>query len=149
MATVCRPAKAADIDDLNLLFQSATRDGRPFSKRQEIIFNRLLQEEILDLLVVEKDEYVVGCCHCAVIPTLFHSGRPYAVINHLIVDPLNRRQGIARHLLTYALDMLQKKGCYQIYMPIEKPKPWHREVLQSMGAHQQGDWFVLGGQSRS
>lgn len=147
MATHCRPAQAEDIDDLDVLMQSVMRAGMPFSKRQEIIFRRLLQEETVDLLVVEKDEYIVACCHCAVIPTLFHSGRPYAVLNHFVVDPLNRRQGKARLLLTYALGYVQKKGCYKVYLPVDKPKDWYAGFLASLGAHQQDDWFVFGGKS--
>lgn len=147
MATLCRPAKATDIDDLSDLFQSSTRNGMPFSKRQELIFNRLLNEDILDLFVVEKDEYVVACCHCAVIPTLVEGGRPFAVLSHLVVDPLNRRQGLARLLLEYALDSVRKKGSYIVYVPVDAPKAWMGGFLKRLGARAEGDFFVFGGRS--
>ncbi|EAR08717.1 GNAT family N-acetyltransferase [Reinekea blandensis] len=146
MATHCRPAQTTDIDDLNDLFQSATRKGMPFSKRQDVIFQRFLEEDLLDLLVVEKDEYVVACCHCAVIPTLAHGGRPFAVLSHLLVDPLNRRQGLARLLFEFALDYVRKKGSYVVYAPVEHPKPWIDRMLKALGARCEGECYVFGGQ---
>lgn len=143
MSIICRAAELRDLDDINVLFQSASRDGKAFTNRQEIVYQRMIKEELLDLLLVEKDEYVVGCCHCVVIPTLAHNGRPFAVLNHFLIDPLNRKQGLAKQLLTYAIAHVRQKGCYQIYIVIEEPKPWHSRLLTAYGFHQNGGMFSL------
>jgi N-acetylglutamate synthase-like GNAT family acetyltransferase len=144
MATVCRSAKITDLEDINVLFQSATREGHAFSNRQEIVFKRILDETLIDLIVVEKDEYVVGCCHCAIIPTLAHGGRSFAVMNHFLIDPLNRKQGLARQLLQHTVDLARKKGCYQILVSVDSVKPWHNQFLTQFGFKQHGGMFVFG-----
>ncbi|WP_196157405.1 GNAT family N-acetyltransferase [Reinekea sp. G2M2-21] len=133
MAIVCRTAKAEDLDDINVLFQSVQRGAVAFSRRQEIVFQRLLDEALVDLLVVEQDEFVVACCHCAIIPTLGFDGRPYAMLNHLIVDPLNRRQGLATRLLSYASEYAKKSGCYQIYLAADATQDWQQAFVRKSG----------------
>jgi N-acetylglutamate synthase-like GNAT family acetyltransferase len=142
MTVVCRAAQLKDLDDINVLFQSATRDALAFSNRQEIVFKRLVKEDLLDVLIVEKDEYVVGCCHFAVIPTLSHGGRPYAVLNHFLIDPLNRKQGLAKLLLKYAIATARQKGCYQVYLSIDEPKAWQQALLARFGFQKNG-FFTL------
>jgi ribosomal protein S18 acetylase RimI-like enzyme len=143
MATLCRSATPSDLDDINLLFQSAERGGMPFTKRQEIVFRRLITEETLDLFVVEKDQYVVGCCHCAIVPTLAQGGRPFAVLSHFLIDPLNRRQGLATRLLSHALEATQKNGCFQVIAHIEKPLVFQTQLLLKFGFKQIPGAFVL------
>lgn len=133
MAIVCREARLTDLDDINILFQSLVRDSDALSNRQEIIYRRLLKEDLVDLIVVEQDEYVVGCCHVAVVPTLAHNGRSYAMINHLVIDPLNRRQGLARKLIQSVIERARKKGCYQVYLAADPAKNWHAKFLAPLG----------------
>lgn len=143
MATLCRSATTSDLDDINLLFQSAERGALPFTKRQEIVFRRLITEETLDLFVVEKDQYVVGCCHCALVPTLAQGGRPFAVLSHFLIDPLNRRQGLATKLLNHALETTQKSGCFQVIAHIDRPQAFQAKFLQQFGFKQAQGAFVL------
>lgn len=144
MAIVCRTARSSDLDDINVLFQSAERGALPFTKRQEIVFKRLLEEQTVDLLVVEKDEYIVGCCHCAIIPTLAQGGRSYAVLSHFMVDPLNRKQGIANQLLEFSVAEAKKRGCYQVMVAIDSVQPWQHRYFQRKGFQQFAGMFVYG-----
>ena len=141
MSIECRTAVYEDLDDINLLFQGASKDGAAFSSRQEIIYQRILKEDMIDLLVVEKDQYVVACCHCAIVPTLANSGRSYAVVNHFLVDPLNRKQGHAKRLLEFAISYAKRKGCYQLYLVNDQPELWHQQFLSRYRFSQQGGLF--------
>lgn len=144
MANGCRSAVYEDLDDINLLFQSATREGTAFNNRQEIIYKRILAEDIVNLWVIEKDQYVVACCHCAIVPTLAHGGRSYAVLNHFVVDPLNRKQGHAKALLEYSIAQAKSKGCYQVYLLNDQPSAWHTKFLSRFGFKYKDGLFALG-----
>ncbi len=133
VANVCRLAQLKDLDDINILFHSAIRGSNAFSRRQEIVYRRILQEEFVNLFVIEKDEYVVGSCHCAIIPTLAFDGRPYAMLNHFLIDPLNRRQGLATELLQFAIDFCKRNGCYQICVAVDQVYDWQINLMAKFG----------------
>lgn len=144
VTNVCRLAKMNDLDDINVLFQSAIRGSSAFSRRQEMVYRRILKEDLINLLVIEKDEYVVGTCHCAIVPTLAHDGRSYGLLNHFIVDPLNRRQGLASELLQFALDFCKRSGCYQVYVAVDNVQTWQTDLLTRYGFKHHAGMFVFG-----
>ncbi|WP_165901908.1 GNAT family N-acetyltransferase [Reinekea marinisedimentorum] len=133
MPILCRTATEQDLDDINALYQSDWHAISKFSKRQELIFKRLVSERLTELLVVEKDKFVVACCHYMTMPTLAHGGRSMAMLGHFAVDPINRQQGHAKRLLSFAIDFARKQGCYQVLIQVDKLQHWQKQLLQSYG----------------
>ena len=66
-----------------------------------------------DVLVALKNGEVVGTCSVYVCPTLLRGARPFAVIEHIVIDPKNRRNGIGRQLIEAAIKHADSAGCYK------------------------------------
>lgn len=143
MSIICRKATLEDIHDVSELFQEDWCTIPEFSKRQEHIYQRILQEDMTELLVIEKDQYVVGVCHYASIPMLAGGGRYSAVLSHFVVDPIKRRQGLAKQLMEYALQYSKKQGCFQILVMLDELTPWQVETLKSYGFTHNSNMLVL------
>jgi GNAT superfamily N-acetyltransferase len=59
---------------------------------------------------------LVGSCMLAVVPNLTRGGRPYAVIENVVVHSAYRRKGIGGMVLKHALDIAWKLGCYKVML---------------------------------
>lgn len=142
MPIICRKSQKEDLDDINLLYQCAFKESVPFTNRQEIVFRRILKEELLQLLVIEKNQYIVGYSLLALIPSLSYGGRSFAVIEHLVIDPLYRKQGLATMLLNHACSLARKAGCYKIISTSESVKPWVKNIMAKQGFKEDSGVFV-------
>lgn len=143
MPILCRTATEHDLEDINALYQSDWHTVSKFSRRQEVVFKRLISERKTELLVVEKDKFVVACCHYMSMPTLAHGGRSIAMLAHFAVDPINRRQGHAKRLLGFAIDFARKQGCYQVMIQADEMQHWQKKLLQDCGFNENTGSMVL------
>jgi N-acetylglutamate synthase-like GNAT family acetyltransferase len=143
MSIFCRTATEKDLDDINALYQSDWHSIEKFSKRQEVIFKRLVTESLTELLVVEQDKFVVACCHYMTMPTLAHEGRGIAMLSHFAVDPINRRQGHAKRLMAFAIDFSRKQCCYQVLIQVDQLQEWHKSFLVRYGFHANTGSLIL------
>lgn len=143
MSILCRTATEHDLEDISALYQSDWHTVSRFTKRQEVVFRRLITEQQTELLVVEKDQYVVACCHYMTMPTLAHGGRSIAMLAHFAVDPINRRQGHAKRLLGFAVEFARKQGCYQLMIQVDGLQNWQKALLQSCGFNENTGSMVL------
>lgn len=91
---------------------------RPVSPRP----NREVLREIFDTIHENKgavlgafrDEQIIGTCTVNLCANLSWSGRPYAIIENVIVAPQYRRSGAGKALLKFAQQFAQDLGCYKI-----------------------------------
>ncbi|ARU54134.1 GNAT family acetyltransferase [Oleiphilus messinensis] len=60
------------------------------------------------------DDKLVGTCTVNICPNLSWSGRPYAMIENVIVAHGFRKQGLGKALLDYAVKHAKSKGCYKV-----------------------------------
>jgi GNAT superfamily N-acetyltransferase len=68
------------------------------------------------LLVADDDGRVIGTADMIIVPNLTHDGRPWAMIENIIVQPERRRSGVARSLLDEVFARARAANCYKVQL---------------------------------
>jgi N-acetylglutamate synthase-like GNAT family acetyltransferase len=95
-------------------------------------------EEIEDdhrqrLLVVEADGRVVAAAVLMIIPNLSHQGRPYAIIENVVVDAAERGAGHGELLMLYATEEARRAGCYKLTLTSNKRRGDAHRFYERLG----------------
>ena len=86
------------------------------------------------------DSDMIGTCTINLCPNLSWSGRPYAMIENVIVSKTDRNQGAGKALLQYAKEYAQHAGCYKVALMTGSRYPAVHQFYASAGfsANKQG-----------
>jgi GNAT superfamily N-acetyltransferase len=111
---VIRDAGPADFEAILQLYGqlNSDDDASPTPLLQDV-FTNILHREDLRLSVLQFDSDVVGSTYLNVIPNLTRGGRPYAVIENVIVHHNHRGRGLGKRLMASTLDAAWAAGCYK------------------------------------
>jgi GNAT superfamily N-acetyltransferase len=74
----------------------------------------VLGDERQTILVAEWEGRVAGMACLIIVPNLSHVGRPYAMIEDVVVDAGLRGRGIGDALMQRAIEMAKEAGCYKL-----------------------------------
>lgn len=112
---IIRKIAISEINDIFELIETFDRKkaSRP-SEAQIISILKSLDELGGGVLVAELNDTIVGTCTVAICPNLSWSGRPYAMIENVIVNNAHLRQGIGAALLNKAESMARDANCYKL-----------------------------------
>ena len=80
------------------------------------VFKEIINSKYLDLLVAEDGGVLLGSCYLNVIPNITRGGRPYAVIENVVIDSAHRNRGIGKSLLDHAVKLAWKQNCYKVML---------------------------------
>ena len=118
MAVVIRDAEERDLERvLDLYGQLAPSgdDPEPGSRARSLaVLQELTAREGVRLLVLEADGRVEGSVVLVIVPNLTHGGRPWAVIEHMVVEEARRGTGMGRRLLRHVEEIVAEAGCYKL-----------------------------------
>ena len=95
--------------------------------------NRVLDDKNLHLIVCEHDGVLVATCMLAVIENLARGAHPFGVLEHVVTLAQFRRQGFARMLLRYALELAWSKGCYKVILLSGADREEAHRLYESVG----------------
>ena len=82
----------------------------------EAFIDAVLREPRRTLLVATIDDEVVGTADLVVVPNLTHGGRPWAVVENVVVDEAWRQHGIGRALFDEVDVLTEAAGCYMVQL---------------------------------
>lgn len=68
------------------------------------------------LLVAESGGAVVGTADAVVVDNLTHGGRPWAVVENVVVDERWRGRGVGHALMDEVVDRARRRGCYKVQL---------------------------------
>ena len=88
-------------------------DSRPSKDKLLDILNQI-SEGGGAVLGAEIDGQIIGTCTVVICPNLSRSGRPYAMIENVVVARGSRLQGVGKALMKEADSMAREAGCYKI-----------------------------------
>lgn len=113
-----RKAKGKDAHDLKVLYFDHLTSYPP-KEEQDMrkwasILDRFEEEDKMYLLVLEEDGKVVSSVQMAIIESLTHNVRPFAMIENVVTHIDYRNRGYASALLEKASDIAKEYGCYKI-----------------------------------
>ena len=113
-----RQAEEKDVLDIkDLYFNFLTK--YPPKEEQDIeawkqLINEFNKSERFYFLVIEEDNRVVSTVQLAIIPSLTHNMRSFAVVENVVTHEAYRKKGFASMLLQEAIKIAQNKNCYKI-----------------------------------
>ena len=115
-----RKATASDAEALKILYFEHLTHFPPQEEQDLFLWQRKLekleQDENMHLLILEVDKKVVSSVQMAIIETLTHNVRPFAVIENVVTHADYRNQGYASALLEKATEIAIARGCYKIFL---------------------------------
>src|SRR5690606_3287501 len=83
---------------------------------------RIAADPQQSVLVAEADGRIVGTLTVVVVPNLSHRGRPYAIVENVVVDGVARGRGAGEALLREAERIARAAGCYKLGLTSNKAR---------------------------
>lgn len=115
-----RKARTSDAKALKTLyFEHLTRFPPKEEQDMSLWMNKLSKfekDENMFLLVLETDDNVVASVQLAIIESLTHNVRPFAVIENVVTHADYRNRGYASALLAKATEIAKENGCYKMVL---------------------------------
>ncbi|MBT2773644.1 GNAT family N-acetyltransferase [Halomonas sp. ISL-60] len=108
------------------------RSPRPSDEEVRSIYNAILESGGCVFGAFSTGD-MVGTCTVNVCANLSWSGRPYAIIENVIVSRSHRNQGIGKAILEYATDFAQQAGCYKAALMTGSKEPATHRLYESAG----------------
>ncbi len=104
-----------EIEDVLTLIDEYDRAKSPWPDEHEIasIYSSLIESGGCVIGAFENNK-LVGTCTVNICPNFSWSGRPYAIIENVIVSEKFRNKGIGKAILVYSKEMAEKIGCYKV-----------------------------------
>ena len=118
----CRVATRLDVESLLNLFPQIT--SRPHSLLAKTlgleesirIFDEMSDYGNIFIVVGESDEEIVATLIMAIVPNFTYEGRPWAIIENVVVAREQRGKGFGKKLMTFAINLAEEKGCYKLQL---------------------------------
>jgi GNAT superfamily N-acetyltransferase len=112
-----RPASHADVPALlNLYAELHPADPPPPAQIAFDVWHAIQAQSGRTILVAQSAATVVGTVDCAVLPNLTRGGRPFMLIENVVVTAGQRRSGIGSALLAAAVSLARQAGCYKVQL---------------------------------
>ncbi|UCC16481.1 MAG: GNAT family N-acetyltransferase [Dehalococcoidales bacterium] len=73
-----------------------------------------------EVIVAEEDGKVIGTSMLTIVPNLTHGGKPWIIVENVVVDKKYRRIGAGKLLMEYIRIKAMETGCYQIQLMSDK-----------------------------
>ena len=109
------------------------RLGKPLPASYLAAFAEIVADQRQRLLVVEAQARIVGSAVLIIVPNLSHQGRPYAIIENIVIDTEARSAGYGEKLVRYAIEEARKAGCYKLSLTSNKRRPDAHRFYERLG----------------
>jgi ribosomal protein S18 acetylase RimI-like enzyme len=135
-AVEVREAEDRDLDALLHLYEQLA-DGQPGSMPADprdaaAILTEIRSVSARALLVAVVGERVVGTADCMIVVNLTHAGKPWAIVENVVVDADTRRAGIGSALMEAVLERAERAGCYKVQLISRKDRPAAHAFYRSL-----------------
>ncbi len=115
---IIRKAKLTDAHDLKILYFEYLTHFPPKEEQDMCLWEEMLdkfeKDDHMHLLVAEANGKVVSSIQMAIIESLTHNVRPFAVIENVVTHIDYRNRGYASALLGEATKIAKERRCYKI-----------------------------------
>lgn len=134
-----REATEADLPRLVELLAQLSLDepreelGAPLPESYRRAFQEIEADPRQRLLVVEADGRIVAAAVLMIIPNLSHVGRPYAIVENVVVDAVERGAGHGDLLMQYATEEARQAGCYKLTLTSNKRRGDAHRFYERLG----------------
>lgn len=77
-------------------------------------FTEIGADQRQTLFVAERGGVVVGSLVLVIVPNLGRHGRPYAVLENIVVDEAHRGGGVGEEMVRHAVALAREANCYKV-----------------------------------
>ncbi len=129
-----RKVKLAELDAVLELIDQFDRPVSPRPQRAELarIFDSIQQAGGV-VVGAFLEGTLIGTCTVNVCANLSWSGRPYAIIENVIVAPSQRGKGAGTAVLQFAQRYAEEVGCYKVALMTGSRKPETLKFYEAAG----------------
>jgi GNAT superfamily N-acetyltransferase len=86
------------------------------------------------LFVAEDEEGgLIGTLALIVVANLSHRGKPWAIIENVVVDEEQRGKGVGAQLVRHAVELAREAGCYKVALASNKQRAEAHRFYQRLG----------------
>ncbi|WP_425470069.1 GNAT family N-acetyltransferase [Saccharospirillum alexandrii] len=136
-----RQIQASEVEEVLDLIDTFNRPQapRPAIEELQVIYKSILESGGC-IVGAFCNTSMVGTCTVNLCPNLSWSGRPYAIIENVIVAREYRNLGFGKALLKFGKDFAQSAGCYKVALMTGSNDPATHRFYSSAGftANKQG-----------
>ena len=116
-----RDARAEDLPRLLELYLQLSESSqhpeavvRPVSDAHRAALGQMDGDPNVRLLVAEEDGRIAGTLALYVMSNVSHGGRPFAIVENVVVDAGQRGTGLGKRLMEEAVRLAHEVGCYKV-----------------------------------
>jgi GNAT superfamily N-acetyltransferase len=107
--------------------------GPPLPESYREAFRQVAADTRQPQLVLEKRGRVVGTASLIIVPNLSHRGRPYAIVENVVVDSAERGTGYGEELIRHAIEVARRAGCYKLSLTSNKRRSDAHRFYERLG----------------
>lgn len=117
MTITIRAAVESDLPALLALYGELHPGDTPLATEAAgPIWREITAQAGRTVLLAIVDARAAGTLDCTVLPNLTRGGRPFMLVENMVVSSSVRRLGVGRQLLAAAVDRAGTTGCYKIQL---------------------------------
>jgi GNAT superfamily N-acetyltransferase len=99
----------------------------------EPLLAEILADPRRELTVALLDGRLVGTADLLIVPNLTHRGRPWAIVENVIVAAGAQRRGVGQALLGHLIEVARAAGCCKLQLISGKHRTEAHDFYRSMG----------------
>jgi GNAT superfamily N-acetyltransferase len=121
MTATIRDARPDDIPRLLELYlqlsessQHPEQEVQPMTERHHAALERIAADPNARVFVLEDGGRMIGTYALYILPNLSHGGRPFAIVENVVIDGTLRGGGYGRFMMDHAVHLAREAGCYKV-----------------------------------
>jgi GNAT superfamily N-acetyltransferase len=112
-----RPATETDLSGLLALYAELHPEDPPLpAERGLAIWQRIACQPGRVILVAESGGAIIGTADCSILDNLTRGGRPFMLVENVVVAASRRRTGVATRLFEAVTDLAVREDCYKVQL---------------------------------
>jgi GNAT superfamily N-acetyltransferase len=137
---IIRPAVESDLAQLLELYAQLHRSDPPLpSDTARAIWRQIEAQAGRAVLVAVDGDTVAGTVDVTVLPNLTRAGRPFVLVENVVVREAHRRSGIGARLMGEVETLARAAGCYKIQLMSGAARSGAHSFYEAIGfQHAQG-----------
>ncbi|WP_296892069.1 GNAT family N-acetyltransferase [Thiobacillus sp.] len=145
MNIAIREAELSDLSrlvELYKLLDFYPEEDQPLDKLQQQ-FMRHKEYPDYHVFVAELDNVIVGTFALIVIESAAHGGKPFGIVEDVVVSNNWQGKGIGKKMMLFAMHHCQARGCYKLALSSHLQRNEAHKFYESLGFEKHGFSFQI------
>jgi GNAT superfamily N-acetyltransferase len=114
---------------------------QPLAESYRQAFAEISADPRQRLLVLDTAGRIVGSLVVIIVPNLSRQGRPYALVENVVVDEAERGKRYGELLMRRAIEEARRAGCYKLALTSNKRRPDAHRFYARLGLRATSEGF--------